>query len=106
MTPLAPLLLDVWREVGRHLELRESAPTIAAMLAKHVPLGGLVVRRLDHQHQALETLAATGAATDLQAFGRTPLSPARFKRLEAWANAGEILHGSRSKRSGELASLV
>ena len=106
MAPFSNLLLDVWREVGRHLELRESAPTIAAMLAKHVPLGGLVVRGLDHQHQALETLAATGSATSLQALGRTPLSPARFKRLEAWASAGEVLHGSRSKRSGELASLI
>jgi transcriptional regulator with GAF, ATPase, and Fis domain len=100
------LLLDVWREVGRHLELRESASTIAAMIAKHLPLGGLFVRRLDHQHQALETVAATGSAAESQAPGRTPLSTARFKRLQVWSSTGEVLHGPRAKRSGDLASLI
>src|SRR5690349_9028486 len=93
MSPFSNLLLDVWREVGRHLELRESAPTIAAMLARHLPLAGLLVRRLDHQNQALETVAATGSAAESQALGRTPLSAARFKRLQAWSSTGEVLHG-------------
>jgi hydrogenase-4 transcriptional activator len=106
VNPFSNLLLDVWREVGRHLELRESAPTIAAMLAKHLPLGGLLVRRLDSQHQALETVAATGPAAQTHSLSRTVLSPARFKRLLHWAKDGEVLQGSRVKRSGELASLV
>lgn len=106
MNPFSSLLLDVWREVGRHLELRESAPTIAAMLAQHLPLGGLLVRRLDGQHQAVETVAATGHAAQQQSASRTVLSPAKFKRLLHWAGAGDVLHGSRAKRSGELAALV
>jgi hydrogenase-4 transcriptional activator len=100
------LLLDVWREVGRHLELRESAATIATMLAKQLPLGCLLVRRLDAQHQMLETVAAVGQAIQSQLASRTLLSPAKIRRLLHWASEGEVLHGQRAKRSGELAALV
>ena len=97
------VLLDVWREVCRHIEIRESAGTIAEMLANHLPLACLLVRRLDGQHQTLETVAVgQPVAGPLDATVRTPLTPAKHKRLLAWANAGELLHVQRMKRSGTL----
>src|SRR5207249_4639205 len=51
------VLLDVWREAGRHIEIRESASNIARLLAEHLPLAHLLVRRLDATHHALETIA-------------------------------------------------
>ena len=101
------VLLDVWREVGRHLELRESAPTIAAMLAQHLPLSCLLVRRLDGQHQSLDTVAlGVSGARSSQVASRTLLTAAKYKRLLAWLRAGELVHGQRAKRSGDLAVLV
>ena len=101
------VLLDVWREVGRHLEIRESAPTIAAMLAKHLPLACLLVRRLDGQHQALDTVAlGQPVSQPLDVAARTSLTAAKYKRLLAWSQESELLHGQRLKRSGDLAVLV
>ena len=63
------------------------------------------MRRLDPQHQSLETIvvAATEGSLPPQ-IGRTPCSDARFKRLASWVKAGKLLHGQRIKRSGELAT--
>jgi transcriptional regulator with GAF, ATPase, and Fis domain len=101
------VLLDVWREVCRHIEIHESAGTLAAMLAHHLPLAFLLVRRLDGQHQTLETVAVgQPVAGPLDANVRTPLTSAKQRRLVAWAASGEVLHGQRMKRSGDLAVLV
>ena len=84
------VLLDVWREACRHIEIRESTATVAAMLAKGLPLAGLIVRRLDEQHQALETIAVGQPGGDaVETTLRTALTPAKYKRLLAWAG-GDI----------------
>jgi hydrogenase-4 transcriptional activator len=101
------VLLDVWREACRHIEIRESTATIASMLAKGLPLAGLIVRRLDDQHQTLETIAVGQPLGESpQTTLRTPLTAAKYKRLLAWASEGEVIHGQRAKRSGDLAVLV
>jgi hydrogenase-4 transcriptional activator len=101
------VLLDVWREACRHIEIHESTDAIAPMLARHLPLAGLLVRRLDAQHSQLETVAVGHPpAGRLYASPRSPLSPARYKRLVTWAGRGQVLHGQRVARSGELASIV
>jgi hypothetical protein len=51
------VLLQVWREVGRHLEIQESCATITRMLAQHFPLQSLIVRRFDASHHSLQTVA-------------------------------------------------
>ena len=99
------VLLDVWREACRHIEIRESTATVAGMLAKGLPLAELIVRRLDEQ--ALETIAVGQPGGDaIHATLRTPLTPAKYKRLQAWAGEGQVIHGQRAKRSGDLAVLV
>jgi len=51
------LLLDVWREACRHIEITASTATIASMLATHMPVEQVFVRRLDRQRGWLETVA-------------------------------------------------
>jgi transcriptional regulator with GAF, ATPase, and Fis domain len=101
------VLLEVWREACRHIEIHESADTLAAMLAHHLPLSCLLVRRLDPAHQCLDTVAV-GQPTpgSIQATARTQLTPAKFRRLLTWAGAGQVLHCLRRERSGEEAALV
>jgi transcriptional regulator with GAF, ATPase, and Fis domain len=41
------LLAQVWREVGRHLEIDASVRRIAPMLAGYLPVESLLIRRLD-----------------------------------------------------------
>jgi transcriptional regulator with GAF, ATPase, and Fis domain len=101
------LLLDIWREACRHIEINESSTTIAKMLAEHLPLSALLVRRFDHQHASIDTVA-TGQPVEnyLHAAVKGPCTPAKFKRVLAWAETGEILHGQRLKRAGDLAAVV
>jgi transcriptional regulator with GAF, ATPase, and Fis domain len=51
------LLLEVWREVSRHLELSESIHQIAQLIAPQVPADYIVVRRIDLTRRGLETVA-------------------------------------------------
>src|SRR4029453_6607195 len=98
------VLLDVWREACRHIEIRESASNIAALLAREFPLACLLVRRLGVQQQCLETVAVGQPLPGpFFAAARMPLTPAKQKRLIVWANEGQIVRGERAKRSGDLA---
>jgi hydrogenase-4 transcriptional activator len=101
------ILLSVWRETCRHIDLSESVRTVAPLLAERLPLETVIVRRLDAQHQSLETIVVAATEGSLPPnIGRTPCSEARFKRLVSWVKAGKLLHGQRIKRSGELAMIV
>ena len=101
------VLLGVWREACRHIEIHDSAARIAPMLAKHLPLAYLLVRRFDEQHQTISTVA-TGQprGTSFPASGQSVSKPDRWKRLMGWSNRNEILAGKAGSRSGELAALV
>jgi transcriptional regulator with GAF, ATPase, and Fis domain len=101
------VLLDVWREACRHIEISQSMAAIAPLLAQHLPLDCLLVRRFEPQHRSLDTVAVGQAhARPLTEMVRTPLADAKRSRLLAWARSGRLLHGQRTKRSGELATLV
>ena len=52
------ILLEVWREACRHIEIGESTLTIARMLLPHMPLAYVVVQHLDGAKACLETVAA------------------------------------------------
>ncbi len=78
------LLAELWREVGRHLELEESVRRIAPMLATRLPVELLLVRRLDSDPTRLTTVAAAGC-TPNQVLDPSPT------RSECDARAGSEL---------------
>jgi hydrogenase-4 transcriptional activator len=101
------VLLDVWREACRHIEIRESAATLATMLARHLPLACLLVRRLDAAQHLLDTVALGQPQPEvLHLTPKTELSVAKLRRLVAFGREGTVLHGARGRRSGDLAVLV
>jgi hydrogenase-4 transcriptional activator len=51
------VLVDVWREACRHIEIQESTQTIARILAKLGPIRQLLVRSIDRSRNCLETVA-------------------------------------------------
>jgi hydrogenase-4 transcriptional activator len=101
------VLLDVWREAGRHIEIRESASTIAKLLAEHLPLAQLLVRRFDATQQTIETIAVgqvDGAAPLPMA--KTVVTSSRFKRLIAWGREGTVLQADGATKNGDLGTIV
>jgi hypothetical protein len=81
---LLELLLDVWREVGRHLDLVESVERIAPLLHRGLPVAHMLVRRIDLKRSCVETLAAGACTTSLKRLPvRTECSADALERLLA-----------------------
>src|SRR5262245_60518883 len=107
MDRFGAVLLNVWREAGRHIEMRESAANFARLLAEHLPLSHLLVRRIETTHSALETIAVGQAADAPRPIvAKTLLNGARLKRLMAWGREGTVLHAVNGAKTGDLAAVV
>ena len=94
-----PLLLDVWREACRHIEIGESVERIAQLLPQRIPAEVLIVRKLELDRQRLETIAV-GVCRDARApkRSRTSLPPGSIPELLGWCREGGIRHGPVSDR--------
>ena len=104
--PFRDVLLEVWREACRHIEIHDSASTTAAMLEKHLPLAALLLRRFDAEQHGLDTVAiGVPRGEPLHASPRTTLTAAHYRRVLSWAKARAVVHSPRSRRSG-IAALV
>lgn len=107
MTDFRDTLLEIWREVALHREIVSAADAITTMLAGHLPLDWLLVRKLDAAHQTLDSVASRQAIPSLvHPTGKTACTPAKWKRLYAWAEQGKVLHLPSSRRAGDLAQIL
>jgi len=101
------VLLNVWREVCRHIEIGQSTETVTAMLVRNMPVDWVLVRRIDPPRSCLETVAvglAAGGRPHPDA--RTECSDSQMKRLLAWCRRGEVVHLGRGPGKGELRTIV
>ncbi|MBC7336627.1 MAG: hypothetical protein H5U01_10195, partial [Clostridia bacterium] len=85
------LLIEIWREACRHIEISESVAGIATVLKSRIPFEVMVVRRLKPSESALETVAV--APTVPPGLGQrvTPLSRVALSRLMQWCLGREVL---------------
>ncbi len=90
------LLLDVWREVCRHIEIGESIERLGAILKRRLPVDTLLVRRLDPARSCVETVAAVGrtAGASGAVAMRTDVSAPDLERLAAWCGRGKVERGT------------
>jgi hydrogenase-4 transcriptional activator len=94
MTRFVPVLLDVWREACRHIEISESVSRIGPVLTGRVPAELVLVRRLDPQRSAVETVGASvSGAGGVPEQTRNECTPDQFARLLGWCREGRILRG-------------
>lgn len=101
------LLLHVWREACRHIEISESTATIAGLLRDDLPLDFLLVRQFDGISRTVKTLAIVQSeASPHHLPADSEASPAKWERLINWANSGEVIRCPANRRSGEMALLV
>ena len=107
MERFAPLLLDVWREVGRHVEIGDATARCAPALARRLPVDRLVVRRIDLAHASLETVASVRAAGEDDALhARDALAPAALQELAAFCRRGRPARGSRASLAKRLPGML
>jgi transcriptional regulator with GAF, ATPase, and Fis domain len=98
--PSSQLQLALWQGVSRHLDIGESTATAAELVAQHVPLRSLVVRRLDAEHHRVRIVAdwpddsARGSANEIQ------LTDSDWRRLDRWWRQRAAFHkASHSSKS-------
>lgn len=85
------LLLKVWAEACRHIEIGESAATIGAILAQRLPVQRVLIRRLDPTQSSIETVAEYAphaGAPPLE--GRTRCSAPILRRISESACARRV----------------
>jgi len=104
---ISPLQADLWREVGRHLRIHESAPTIVRLLAGVAPVAAVVFREFDASRRTVATIAAAGVEPfAIDADGRAGLSDRAFRRLLRWCESGVIASSSDRPAGVEWPSIV
>jgi hydrogenase-4 transcriptional activator len=107
----ASLLLDVWREVCRHIEIGESIERLGPILMRRLPIDLILIRRLDPARTCVETVA-TGhcrpATAEMPIPGnvRTKTSPAEMEQLAVWCAQGKVLRGTDRVVRRRLAGLL
>lgn len=93
MEQFPELMRNVWREACRHIEIAESASRIADLLGQGMPLGRLIVRRIDRDLAHLETVAAVPRFDEREREEPTARwAKDDIQRLARWCGRGEIQH--------------
>jgi transcriptional regulator with GAF, ATPase, and Fis domain len=91
MEQFTALLLDVWREACRHIEIAASTANIAQLLVPRMPMELLLVRRLDKERSYCETVSVGHNSSAYQFLPeRTDCSTTQMTRLLAWCHDGEV----------------
>jgi hydrogenase-4 transcriptional activator len=89
------LELEVWREVCRHLDIHESVARLMPTLARELPLGTLMIRRVDLLLPALETVAcASAAGLPSRSARKEPLTAGAISGLLEWCARRQVTPAS------------
>ncbi|HET6163711.1 MAG TPA: sigma-54 dependent transcriptional regulator [Planctomycetota bacterium] len=101
--PTPSLLLEVWREVCRHIDIDESLARIAPILAQTLPVTRVLVRRVDREARRLVTIAEGSVAKEpaAPAAARSDLDGAALALVAGWLKQGQV----QSWRAGESSEL-
>jgi transcriptional regulator with GAF, ATPase, and Fis domain len=102
MEKFQSVLLNVWREACRHIEIERSAEAVTPLLAKDIPVDQLFVRRIDRPRSCLETVAwglPDSERHDTET--RTDCPASQMRRLLAWCRRAKVGHGARGEKGRE-----
>jgi transcriptional regulator with GAF, ATPase, and Fis domain len=101
------ILIDVWREACRHIEIEESTRTITSLLSQHFPIGQILIRSIDRQRLALDTIAVGVPAPDyLLPEARTSCDEDQLKELARWCRQGKVFRRGADRNGDKLLSAV
>jgi transcriptional regulator with GAF, ATPase, and Fis domain len=102
------ILLDVWRESCRHIEIGELTETVTRMLAHHMPLAQVYVRQIDPIRHWIETVALGFEPESEPSYAsRSECTPQEMADIAAWGERGHVsCWGAGVTRSGPSALLI
>lgn len=100
MDRLQELILDVWREAGRHPEIALSTTNIAQRLRRWMPLEWLLIRRIELERACIETVGVGPEPPTPRLADRHDCTPTQLQDLLAWCRRGEV---ARWRRDGKVA---
>jgi transcriptional regulator with GAF, ATPase, and Fis domain len=92
------LLLQVWKEVGRHDEIGDSLERLAPIVAREVAFERLGVRRLDRDLARIETAAVAGERGLQVGVARTVMASEDALHVFDWARRGRVVAWKRGER--------
>ena len=98
-------LIQIWQEACRHIEIRESVQTIEQLLTNHLPIAGMLVRRVDIENKTTETVAYYPAdSKQLEFPKRTAYSIPTWKQFFRWTKTARasFLVASHNRRLGSV----
>lgn len=92
-TKWQPVLLEMWQDVSRHIEIQEAVVRMARLLRDHLPLEELVVRQPARNEGYIETLALGMGGGQFRGIlsRRIALSNAERTILEEWFNRKDLI---------------
>lgn len=107
MQRFMPLLLDVWREACRHIDIRESVSRIAPILVARLPAELVMVRRMDLQRTCLETVGV-GSPGSMAPPARTrnDCTLEEMEHLLRWGRTGEVIRTTAERAGQRLPGLL
>jgi transcriptional regulator with GAF, ATPase, and Fis domain len=101
------LLLNVWREVCRHIEIGDSVERVAPLLASQLPADLLLVRHLDVSRSYLETVATGFCHPETVALRlKSECPPAAFEKIVRWTRDDRVIRGSAETVNQDLPGLL
>lgn len=96
------VLIQVWKESCRHIELTESFPEIAKTLKTVIPFERVLIRLVDSNASCIQTIAA--APADFSREQKRSLSVADRDQLRRWCRSDRVLQ--RGKRLTGILGLL
>ncbi len=101
------LLLSVWREACRHIEIAEAIDLITPLVLDQLPLDQLLLRVIEVDRGAVDTVAATSREDKPPAARlRTQLKPEGIERLLGWCRRGQIICDSAESVQRRFPGLI
>ena len=85
------MLLNVWREVSRHILIDESVTRVMPLLSPELPLDALLVRYVDLARSSLETVAAAMVRPDSRDWRGENASALRKILTGSWRGAARVI---------------
>ena len=101
------LLLNVWREVCRHIAIEESVSRAAPLLVQRLPLDELLIRSIDVARSCLETVAVGMAGpVRLPTSAKSECAAGDLERILGWCSEGNLLRASDQVIQKQLPGLL
>jgi hydrogenase-4 transcriptional activator len=103
MEQFATLMLHVWRIASRHTEMAIATTDIARLLAQWMPLGQMLVRRIEPERACIETVGIGPDHPAPRSLGdRSDCTPTHVQRLLAWCRRGKVIRWPHGERTDQI----